>query len=191
MIVLVRHGQTLVNAEGRLQGRVDAPLTELGREQAAALAVVVAGAKRAVCSPLARAVETASLLGLPTEIDERWTELDYGELEGMPFGDVPAATWQRWHADAAYSPAGGESLDDVAARVAAACESLLAEAVDADIVVVSHVSPIKAAVAWALQVPQTVAFRMHLDLASVCRIGVGAAGAGPVLRTFNETAHLR
>jgi broad specificity phosphatase PhoE len=188
VLILVRHGQTQVNAEGRLQGRSDAPLTELGRQQAAALAVVVAGAKRVVSSPLPRAMETAAMLGPPVDVDERWTEIDYGGLEGVAFADVPVATWQRWRHDPAFVPAGGESLDDVGHRVARACEALFDEAVDANVVVVSHVSPIKAAVAWALQVPQTVSFRMHLELASVCRIL--CAPAGPVLRTFNETAHL-
>jgi hypothetical protein len=44
-------------------------------------------------------------------------------------------------------------------------------------------------VAWALGAPDTAAFRMHLDVASVSRIAAGPAG--PALRSFNETAHLR
>jgi probable phosphoglycerate mutase len=189
MLILVRHGQTAVNAEGRLQGRVDPPLTDVGRIQAAGLSVAVAGASRVVSSPLRRARETAAVLDLPVEVDERWAEIDYGVLDGLAFDQVPPETWKRWRTDATWAPEGGESLDDVGRRVAAACEELLAA--DEDIVVVSHVSPIKAAVAWALGVPQTVSSRMFLGLASVCRIDRGAGGAGgAVLRTFNETAHL-
>ncbi|MDQ1438971.1 MAG: alpha-ribazole phosphatase [Acidimicrobiaceae bacterium] len=190
MLILVRHGQTAVNAAGRLQGRADPPLTDEGRAQASALAPVVTGASRVVCSPLRRARETAELLGLgPIDVDERWVELDYGALDGMAFDEVPADTWRRWRTDPTWAPDGGESLDDVGARVAAACDDLLARPdSDGDIVVVSHVSPIKAAVAWSLGVPQTVSSRMHLALASVCRVALGPAG--PVLRTFNETAHL-
>ena len=63
------------------------------------------------------------------------------------------------------------------------------DARDRTVVVVSHVSPIKAAVAWALGVGPEVAWRSHLDPASITRIAIGPAG--PVLRTFNEVAHLR
>lgn len=183
MIILVRHGQTAVNAEGRLQGRLDPPLTDVGQTQAAALSVVAGGVKRVVSSPLRRARETASYFGLPVTVDERWTEIDYGVLDGLAFNEVSPDVWQRWRTDATWAPEGGESLDDVGQRVAAACEELIAA--DGDVVVVSHVTPIKAAVAWALGVPHTVSSRMHLGLASVCRID-----KGPVLRTFNETAHL-
>ncbi len=72
-----------------------------------------------------------------------------------------------------------------AARVRQACDELWPEAVDDDIVVVTHVSPIKAAVAWALGVGDETSWRMFVDLASVSRIGVGRSG--PSLRTFNET----
>jgi broad specificity phosphatase PhoE len=191
VLILVRHGQTTFNASGLLVGRLDPPLTDTGRRQAAAIAAVVAGAARVVTSPLARARETAALLapGLPVTVDERWIELDYGELDGKPFADIPADLWREWRSDPSLAPPGGESLDDVGARVAAACTDLLAEAAESDIVVVSHVSPIKAAVAWALGVGQETAFRMHLANASVTRIGRGAGG-GPVLFTYNETAHL-
>ena len=190
MLILVRHGQTTLNASGQLVGRIDAPLTEEGRRQAVALQPVVRGAARVVSSPLARAVDTAALLGLdcPVEVDERWIELDYGEWDGMPFADVPRAEWERWRGDAGYTPPGGESLDAVGSRVAAACADLLADAAERDVVVVSHVSPIKAAAAWALGVGQLTAFRMHLANASVTRIAKG--WTGPVLHAFNETAHL-
>jgi broad specificity phosphatase PhoE len=78
----------------------------------------------------------------------------------------------------------------VMARVSDACEELFAHpdrgarVVGSDVVVVSHVSPIKAAVAWALGVGVNIAQRMHLDTASVCRIDW--RGEGPVLETFNE-----
>jgi broad specificity phosphatase PhoE len=188
VIILVRHGQTTLNAAGRLVGRLDPPLTELGREQARAVAGLVAGAARVVTSPLARAVQTAELLGLPMTVDERWIELDYGVLDGAALADVPRDLWEQWRADSSFSPPGGESLDVVGARVADACAELRDEAAQADVVVVSHVSPVKAAVAWALGVGQSVSFRMHLDNGSLTRIGSGPAG--PVLRTFNETAHL-
>lgn len=189
MIVLVRHGQTTLNAAGRLVGRLDPPLTDLGREQAVAVAAMVGPVARVVASPLSRAVETARAFrgggsggSGEIEIDERWIEMDYGDFDGKPFADVPAAVWRQWRADSSFEPpGGGESLDAVGERVAAACAELLAgDAAEQDVVVVSHVSPIKAAVAWALGVDQSVAFRMRLDNATVTRIG-----PGPVVHTFN------
>ena len=60
---------------------------------------------------------------------------------------------------------------------------------DDDVVVVSHVSPIKAGVAWALGVGDGVAWRMFVDVASLTRIAI--TDRGPVLRSFNEVHHLR
>ena len=191
MLLLVRHGQTQLNRDGRLLGRLDIPLTDLGRRQAAATAAAVLAAtsvSRVVASPLGRACETAGAFGLPVEVDERWIELDYGQYDGLPFREVPDELWRQWRADPSWAPPGGESLSDVGRRVRAACEDLVSAATDTDVVVVSHVSPIKAAVAWALEVGDGVAWRMFLDVGSVCRVGVGPRG--PSLRSFNETAHL-
>ena len=150
--------------------------------------------RRLVSSPLGRARDTAAALrcAVPVEIDERWIEVDYGELEGRPLADVPAELWARWRADPAFAPPGGESLAAVGSRVRAACEELFADAGagarhdgDGDVVVVSHVSPIKAAVAWALGAGDEVVWRLHLATASISRIGWGPAG--PVLHGYNAT----
>ncbi len=185
MLILVRHGQTQVNAEGRLQGRLDVPLSELGRRQAASLAAAVPGVARVVSSPLLRARETAEVFGVPVEVDERWVEMDYGEYDGRPLADVPIELWERWRTDALHRPPGGESLAEVGERVRAACVELLLEAAERHVVVVSHVSPIKAAVTWALRVDDAVAWRMWLSDASICRIRID--DDVPVLVSFNET----
>jgi broad specificity phosphatase PhoE len=192
MLILVRHGESTGNAEGRLLGRIDAPLTDRGRAQARALGPSVAGAARLVSSPLVRARETAEALqtGLGVEVDERWVELDYGTYDGLTLGSVPAELWARWRSDPAFRPPGGESLEEVGTRVRAACEELFAAdgegARGADpVVVVSHVSPIKAATCWALGLADTAVWRLYLATGSVTRIGWGAGG--PVLDRYNET----
>jgi broad specificity phosphatase PhoE len=73
--------------------------------------------------------------------------------------------------------------------VSAACEELASEAARHDVVVVSHVSPIKAAVAWALGTPPDIAWRLSLSVASITRITTDAS-SGPALVSFNETEHL-
>ena len=75
MLVLVRHGQSELNAAGRLAGRLDTPLTELGVAQAKAMAASLAdlGEPAAVISsPLQRARDTAAAIGLPVVVDQRW-----------------------------------------------------------------------------------------------------------------------
>jgi broad specificity phosphatase PhoE len=140
-----------------------------------------------ITSPRRRAVVTSDRLGEPV-VDPRWIDLDYGELDGMAITDIPTSTWAQWRTDPSFAPPGGESLAALAARVVSACEELALEAVDGDIVVVSHVSPIKAAIVWALGVGVELGWRMRLDPASISRVSFTSNGA--ILTTFNETAHL-
>jgi broad specificity phosphatase PhoE len=192
VLILVRHGQTAANRSGLLLGRSDVPLTDLGRAQAAGVSAAVrAGANVAavIASPLRRARETAACFELPVQIDERWIEIDYGGLEGRPFAEVPESLWGRWRRDVEFVPDGGESLAACGRRVREACAELAARVAVEDVVVVSHVSPIKAAVCWALAIDERATWRMQLGLASITRIGAGRDGA-PHLLSFNETAHL-
>jgi broad specificity phosphatase PhoE len=196
VIVLVRHGRTDANARGLLLGRADPVLDDEGRLQAARLAAALGplDGARVVTSPLARCRQTAELIvgasgqEVPVEVDAAWIELDYGAFDGLGAGDVPAATWAAWRADVDWTPEGGESLAALGARVRTACESLAEEARARDVVVVTHVSPVKAAVAWALGVGDEVVWRMWVGPASISRIGF--AGSSPSLRSFNEVAHL-
>ena len=196
MIVLCRHGETATNKAGRLQGRSDASLTDLGRVQAAALADRLAPALPSVlvASPARRAQETAAALGervgLPVIVDEAFIELDYGAWDGLPVGD-PSIPWDRWRADPGLRPPGGESLVDLRARVTAGCEALVDQhGRDAVVVVVTHVSPIKAAVVWATGANDGITWRMHLDLASITRVRLWPDGT-PYLTGYNDTAHLQ
>jgi broad specificity phosphatase PhoE len=144
-----------------------------------------------VSSPLARCRATADVvagaLGVGVEVDERWIELDYGELDGVAMVDVPAATWAAWRADVEWCPPRGESLVALGRRVRAACDELAAVP-DHDVVVVTHVSPLKAAVAWALGVGDEVTWRMYVAPASISTVAV--RGGVPSLHSFNEVTHL-
>ena len=197
MLVLVRHGESTGNAEGRLLGRLDAPLTERGRRQAEAVGKALAAPARIVTSPLARARATAEAIALATGhpvddlvVDERWIEADFGALDGCELTAVPEDTWRRLRTDSHFRPGDGESLAEVGIRVRASLTELFASTDegargDADVVVVTHVSPVKAAVCWALGLPDDAAWRMHLATASVTRIGWSSHG--PVLHAFNVT----
>lgn len=189
---LVRHGETAPNREGRLLGRADPELTVLGRTQAERLGARFAARTPGlvVSSPLLRCRETATAIadacGLEVVVDERLVEIDYGEWDLVPLEELPEEALRSLRTDPAFAPPGGESVADVAARVGGFC----AEHLEAQrsVVAVSHVSPIKAGVTWAIDADPLAAYRMRLDIASVSRIG-GHAGA-PVLLAFNETDHL-
>ncbi len=194
-LLLVRHGRTAANARGLLLGREDPPLDDTGRLQAAALAESVASGAfgrilGVVSSPLQRTRETAEAFGHPITIDDRLIELDYGEYDGTPVSDVPVDVWQRWQSDLTFAPPGGESIAALGRRVRDACTEWAGRLDEpGTIVLVTHVSPIKAAAAWALGVSDEVCWRTHLDTASISRALV--RGGRPVLDLFNETSHLR
>jgi broad specificity phosphatase PhoE len=188
VLTLVRHGRTGANAAGLLLGRLDPGLDEVGRWQVSRLADALGPVDRLVASPLTRTRETAAAIGRPVELDERVIELDYGVLDGLPLTDVPPEVWVRWRDDVDFAPDGGETLRTLSVRVSDALDELIDDARERHVVVVSHVLPIKAGVAWALGVGVEAAWRLHLDQASITRITVGPTG--PVVRTYNDIAHL-
>ncbi len=131
-LLLVRHGESTWNAEHRLQGQLDPPLSEVGREQARALAALVAGAdvsaERVRCSDLARARETAELLGVEVgRFDPRWREIDIGAWGGRSAAEVDAEGegLTNWRGGSRTAP-DGEPWDAFTARIAHAVNELTA-----------------------------------------------------------------
>jgi broad specificity phosphatase PhoE len=192
VIALIRHGQSTTNAEGLLVGRSDPHLTALGERQARALAPWLKDVTEVWVSPLARARETAALAmpGRPLVVKDSFIELDYGTLEGQ--SAATTMTGEGWRAlefthDAPFGD--GESLAAVDERVRAELQQLfdddssLLHSPGEHLAIVSHVSPIKSAVAWALGVPGTIAWRMRLENGSLTM--VGARGHTPQLIRFN------
>lgn len=191
MLILLRHGQTTANAQSLLQGRIDLDLDVVGQQQAAMCGQFVRQHfphARIVSSPLLRAQQTAFAISPHVEIDERFIELDYGSWDGVAMSAIDPAQWAGWRSDPHFRPPNGESLVELDERVRPALEDLREEAMEKHIVIVSHVSPIKSAVTWALGTGPESTWRMHLDRASMCRIAVTARGA--TLASFNETGHL-
>jgi glucosyl-3-phosphoglycerate phosphatase len=129
-LIIVRHGESTWNAEERLQGQLDPPLSDRGREQARALSGIVDGVppERVVCSDLGRARETAELMGLqPGRYDPRWREIDVGEWGGRTAAEIDAQGGEltNWRGGPRRAP-DGEPWDAFAARVAGAADELLA-----------------------------------------------------------------
>ncbi|WP_375489240.1 bifunctional RNase H/acid phosphatase [uncultured Jatrophihabitans sp.] len=196
--VLVRHGATAHSADKRFSGRNDLPLDETGERQAAALAVRDFGAVRAVVSsPLRRTQQTASLiadrLGLAVETVDDLAELDFGAWEGLTATEARArdgAAFDAWAASQDNAPPDGESFAALGRRVRRGREAIVAAHTDETVVVVTHVTPIKTLICFALDAPPQAMFRLHLDTASVSVIDYFADGASSV-RLVNDTSHLR
>ena len=184
MLLIVRHGETAPNTLGLFLGRSDPPLTEAGRRQARALADALPSAELVVSSPLTRARETAAAFGVAVTIDDRWIELDYGTYEGQSPAALSEQERREWHSDTSFAPPGGESLVTLGHRVRSACEAVRDQAARSTVVVITHVSPIKAALAWALGVSDDIAWRMYVEDAGVARIDIERDG--PLLRWFNR-----
>ena len=188
MLFLVRHGRTLVNAENRLQGRIDHSLDEVGRRQSIEIAGALRKIDRVISSPLLRATETAAAFNQKIDVEPRFIELDYGDFDGILQNEVPEDVWKNWRSDINYRPPNGESLAELNSRVCQVLNEIADEARERNVVVVSHVSPIKAAIAWAVGVEVSSSWRMLLDRGSISRIELSPQG--PKLRGFNDTSHL-
>lgn len=133
-IILIRHGETTWNLEGRYQGQVDTPLSPRGIEQGRKAAAALRTIPLDVCiaSPLSRAQDTcrfaADLHGLPVLTDERLTEISHGAWEGRYAADIEAQypdAFHLWHThpERVQMP-GGENLEDVRRRARAAFDDI-------------------------------------------------------------------
>lgn len=144
-LFLVRHGESTYNAEGRLQGQADPPLSPRGRAEAEALAQVLDGAAaaRVISSDLVRARETAALLGHPeAPTDARLREIDVGEWQGRMLSEFPTGPEFSWRGGPIVPP-GGEAWSELVARVGAVVDELMA---DGPWIAVAHGGVVRAAV---------------------------------------------
>ncbi|MFH9392127.1 bifunctional RNase H/acid phosphatase [Streptomyces sp. NPDC017556] len=202
-LVLLRHGETALTPEKRFSGSggTDPELSATGRDQAARAAEHFAalGAVQAiVSSPLRRCRETAAAvadrLGLDVRIDEGLRETDFGAWEGLTFGEVRERYGDdltAWLASPDTAPTGGgESFAEVAGRVAAARDRIVARYAGRTVLLVTHVTPIKTLVRLALGAPPEALFRMELSAASISTVAYYGDGNASV-RLLNDTSHLR
>lgn len=186
-IYVCRHGRTEANASGLLLGRADPPLDDVGTMQAAQIAAALPAGARVVSSPLRRCVQTANAYGADVEIVDDLIELDYGDFDLTSMGDIPRETVAEWRSNPDFQPPNGESLQQLADRVGGFLDSIDATS-EQDVAIFSHVSPIKASIAWALGVSIGISWRSHVAQASISVIELSKRG--PSLHAFNRVDHL-
>lgn len=167
---LVRHGATDWNLQGRYQGQIDVPLNPTGLEQAQALAQKLAGKKFAAiyCSHLERARQTAQALAdrlnLAVKIDPRLQEVSLGDWEGELFDDIaqnyPEHIAERRSNPVHSRPPGGESVAEVAARMAQAADDIARAHPEGPVIIVSHGLALATLICLARQIPLNQAFKL-------------------------------
>ncbi len=197
-VYLVRHGESAWNAQGRYQGRLDAPLSELGLRQADLLARRLASVRldAVYSAPLQRARVTAERIaaphGLPVTDEPRLTEIDHGEWNGMLRSDVEsrypemARLW-RESSDKVRMP-GGESLADVRRRATAALDAIVLAHPNHAVLVVSHHAVLKVVLGTLLGMGLDGFWALDADQASVSIADLG--GPWPLVTLVNDTCHL-
>lgn len=200
-LVLIRHGRTAWNLEGRAQGHTDVSLDDTGRAQARAMAPYVAAMQPVALwsSDLARARETAayveSATGLTATLDRRLREFDVGRRAGLTVAEFAArfpdehAVWASGHVTGGVP--GAETVADVTARMVPALrEALATTPAGTTSVVVSHGAALRVSLAALLCWPEG----LDLSLRGMDNCGWTTVEHDPVrdrlrLASYNETAH--
>ncbi|MGQ4810031.1 Phosphoserine phosphatase 1 [Candidatus Entotheonellaceae bacterium PAL068K] len=197
-LLLVRHGETAWNAEGRFQGQTEMPLSPRGQRQAAALARMMAAetVQALYASDLSRAWETArrlaTSLGCRVQPEPRLREMAFGRWEGLTFAEVQqddADSLAAWQANPLQvAPPQGETLAQVTDRVSAVLAALVSVWQDGTIVLVAHGGPLRVLLCLTLGLPPQAHWRFMLVPGSVSELHLSEQEA--VLMRLNDTHHL-
>lgn len=189
-LVLVRHGETDWSRTGRHTGRTDVPLTARGKEQARALAPLLAGRKirHVLVSPALRARATVRLAGLDdAETEPGLWEWDYGGYEGLTTPDirVERPEWYLWTDGVIPGNAEhpGESIDDVGARVDAVLNRARALLGDGDVALVAHGHVLRVLTARWLGLEPASGRWFRLDTGTISCLGT--EHGRPVISSWN------
>jgi broad specificity phosphatase PhoE len=154
-LILIRHGESVANAEGRFTRGPHEPLSRRGRQESLERARRLQKRFDPVAlyaSPFVRALETAQLiggvLGLAPLVVDALREQDFGELRGQPYETLRMERrTDRWR----FRPPGGETLEEVFGRVGPALDEIATRHLGAEIVIVSHGGVMAAVQRWACE----------------------------------------
>jgi broad specificity phosphatase PhoE len=200
-LLLIRHAQSIANAEGRLQGQFDSPLSDEGRAQARALAGRLRREDWQVAavyaSDLSRAAETAeilgSALGLPVVLDPRLREYDAGVLNGLTWPQIEdhyPELWRELQHSREWVPIPGEEGNEgFRDRVAAALDDLQDAHGDGETAaIVSHGGTLSMLLLHLLGLDRGRASPFSFGNTSLSIVEFRARG--PVIRLLNDMCHL-
>ena len=197
-LIVVRHGETDWNAEGRIQGHTDIPLSGRGEAQARRLTARLAHEPISIAyaSDLQRAWRTAELALEGRDIsvvrDPAWRELRFGEWEGLTSAETvvrdPEIAGRRRRHPATVAPPGGEHLGDLRARIAPAISMIAARHPGQTVLVATHGGVVRALGCHLLGMDLDLAWRLGVSNTGVAVVDIWPDG--PVVEKWNDTAHL-
>jgi 2,3-bisphosphoglycerate-dependent phosphoglycerate mutase len=197
--LLLRHGETVWNRAGRLQGWQDSPLSEAGCAQAGALAERLAAERvdAIVASDLGRTRDTAApiaaRLGLALALDAGLRERCYGEFEGMTWAEIEQARprdYQRLAArDPGYVVPGGESGAQFRDRIVSALEHLARTHAGATVAVVTHGGVLGIVYRHAMDIPLEMPRTFSVPNAAMNRVRIDG-GRRWAIEAWADTCHL-
>ncbi|GAA0588269.1 histidine phosphatase family protein [Rhizomicrobium electricum] len=193
-LALLRHGPTDWNAEGRVQGTVDTPLSAAGKAKMSAL-LPPAGFENAVvyCSPKLRARQTAACLGLKNlHLDPRLAEQNWGDWEGLTRAEMLARdgadAFERSGRGLAFRPPSGESTAELQARLAGFFADVAAKG--DDVIAVSHMGVLRAAYVLATGWDMSAPMPAELDLKCALVLALAPDGT-PSIAGLNVPLRVR
>jgi broad specificity phosphatase PhoE len=195
-LILIRHGETLWNKEGRVQGTSDVKLSATGKKQAELLALSLKDhlIEAIHASPLKRAYQTAEIINkfhhVDIQIHRDLMEMDQGDFEGLSFKELMAGKkefLQKWISDpASVKMPNGESLSELQKRAWSAMEEIIGKSQNA--LIVSHNFTI-AAILCRLRNISLAEFRSTcVDTASKTIVRLGDKEA--TIDLLNDLSHL-
>ncbi len=197
-LIIIRHGQSLWNQIGRIQGQQDIELSELGLRQARAVGQRLRTVRldAVYASPLRRAVQTAEAIAgphnLPIHIDPDLAEIDHGAWEGLTEAEV-AQNFGRlldlWRTrPARVQMPEGEHYYDCKRRSLIALERIAQSHPGQTVAIVTHDVVVRCASADVLGLPDDNVTRLHIANTSLNIVEY--APDGPLLVCVNDAAHL-
>lgn len=200
-LLLIRHAQSLGNAEGRIQGQSEYPLSDLGRKQARVLGQRLWAEKWPLsaiyASDQSRAAETAELVAqpfcLPIVLDKRLREYDFGVLNGVIWQQVQVLypeVWQTFYQEGRWAALPGEEgQGSFQTRLILAMDEIIARHEDDEAVaVVSHGGSLGCILAYLLKSQTSRPHPFHFHNASLTIVELGVWG--PILARHNDASHL-
>jgi broad specificity phosphatase PhoE len=199
-LLLIRHGQSVGNAEGRMQGIFDSPLSELGRHQAQLLADRLRRENwplaTVYASDLSRAAETAEIVAeafdLPVRLDPRLREYDVGELNGIIWTEIETRYPEVWHdmhhSVPWFSIPGAEARPAFRRRLATFLAEIQARHEEETVVVVSHGGSLGMLLMHLLDMDSNGRSPFRFGNASLSIVETRARG--PLVSRLNDQSHL-
>ena len=198
IIYITRHGETEWNAEGRIQGHTDVPLSERGREQAQMLARRLSRVRidAAYSSDLSRAAETARVALVERDISidftEELREYNKGVFEGLTeteYRDKYPELYEPSMAnDLDFAPPNGETIRETSARLDGIVQRVKWTHMDENVLIVGHGGSLRAGIVSLLDLPLQANWKFAMHNCSLTVIYTYPDNA--VMHLYNDTSHI-